>query len=226
VRWQDEEVKLAELAGRLAFRRRREVQYKGHTAVQHVAEAEVVLDRPAWRHRRRGGRLINERVPGPPLTLRLVASRVCDAGGQTLAVWYLLTNVPAEVDTATVARWSYWRWRVESLFKLLKGAGHQVEHWQQQTGEAIAQRLLVAALACALVWRLGRHPSAEAATLRGLLIRLSGRQMRWGCAHTAPALLAGLWVLLTMLEALEQHSVTELHRFKQLLFDTAEQDTG
>src|SRR6266849_7409567 len=67
----------------------REVTYQGHKAVQHVAEAEVVLDRPAWRHRRRGGRVVNERVPGPPITLRLVVSRACDPTCRTLAVWYL-----------------------------------------------------------------------------------------------------------------------------------------
>jgi hypothetical protein len=226
VRWRGEELSLADVAGRLTFRRCREVTYKGHRAVQHVAEAEVVLDRPAWRHRRRGGRVVNERVPGPPITLRLVVSRVCDAGGRTLAVWYLLTNVPAEVDTATVALWYYWRWRIESLFKLLKGAGQQVEHWKQPQGEAIAKRLVVAAMACALVWRLERHPSAEAADLRPLLVRLSGRQMRWGREATAPALLAGLWVLLAMLAVLEEHSVEELRRFKKLVLDIAEDDSG
>ena len=226
VRWQGDEVSLAHLAGRLAFRRCREVTYQGHRAVQHVAEAEVVLDRPAWRHRRRGGRVINERVPGPPITLRLVISRVCDTTGRTLAVWYLLTNVPAAVDTATVALWYYWRWRIESLFKLLKSAGQQVEHWKQPDGGAIAKRLLVAAMACALVWRLERHPATEAADLRTLLVRLSGRQMRWGREATAPALLAGLWVLLAMLAVLEEHSVDELRRFKNLVLDTAENDSG
>jgi hypothetical protein len=226
VRWQGEELSLANLAGRLSLRRCREVTYKGHQAVQHVAEAEVVLDRPAWRHRRRGGQLINERVPGPPITLRLVVSRVCDASGQTLAVWYLLTNLPAEVDTATVALWYYWRWRIESLFKLLKSDGQQVEHWKQPSGEAIAKRLVVAAMACALVWRLQRQPSAEAGALRTLLVQLSGRQMKWGQESTAPALLAGLWVLLAMLGALEQHSVEELRRFKQLVLGTAEEDSG
>jgi hypothetical protein len=226
VRWQGEELSLAHVAGRLSFHRCREVTYQGQRAVQHVAEAEVVLDRPAWRHRRRGGRVLNERVPGPPLTLRLVVSRVCDASGQTLAVWYLLTNLPGEVDTATVALWYYWRWRIESLFKLLKSAGQQVEHWKQPQGEAIAKRLVVAAMACALVWRLERHPSVEAANLRQLLVRLSGRQMRWGREATAPALLAGLWVLLAILAVLEEHSVEELRRFKQLVLDTAENDSG
>lgn len=226
VRWQGEELSLTQLAGRLPLRRCREVPYKGQQAIQRVAEAEVVLDRPAWRHRRRGRRRINERVPGPPITLRLVVSRVCDTTGRTLAVWYLLTNVPATVDTATVALWYYWRWRIESLFKLLKGAGHQVEHWQQQGGEALAKRLLVAAMACALVWQLERQESAEAAALRGLLIRLSGRQMKRGRSHTAPALLAGLWSLLVMLEVLGEHSVEELRRYKDILLGTAEEDSG
>jgi hypothetical protein len=217
---------LAELAGRLKFCRCREVDYKGQKAVQRVAEAEVVLDRPAWRHRRRGGRLINERVPGPPITLRLVVSRVCDGSGKTLAVWYLLTNLPAEVDTATVALWYYWRWRIESLFKLLKSHGQQVECWQQEGGEAIAKRLLVAAMACALVWRLQRHKAPEAGSLRALLVQLSGRQMKWGQEHTAPALLAGVWVLLAMVEALEQHSPEDLRRFKELLLGGAEEDSG
>jgi hypothetical protein len=101
-----------------------------------------------------------------------------------------------------------------------------VEHWKQQDGEAIAKRLVVAAMACALVWRLGRQPSAEAAALRQLLVRLSGRQMKWGRESTAPALLTGLWVLLAMLAVLEEHSVEELRRFKKLVLDTAEDDSG
>jgi hypothetical protein len=225
-RWRGEELSLAQLAGRLAFRRCREVTYRGQVAVQHVAEAAVVLDRPAWRHRRRGGRTINERVPGPPIALRLVVSRVCDATGTTRAVWYLLSNVPAEVDTATVALWYYWRWRIESLFKLLKGAGQQAERWQQRGAEALAKRLLVAAMACAVVWRLERQGSAEAAGLRRLLVRLSGRQMEWGREATAPALLAGLWSLVAMLEVLDEHSVEELRRFKDLLLGGAEEESG
>ena len=157
---------------------------------------------------------------------RLVVSRVCDPGGRTLAVWYLLTNVPADVDTATVALWYYWRWRIETLFKLLKSAGQQVEQWKQPHGEAIAKRLVVAAMACALVWRLERDRSAEAGRLRALLVQLSGRQMKWGREATAPALLAGLWVLLAMLAVLEQHSVADLRRFKELVLGPAEEDSG
>ena len=120
VRWRGQERSLADVAGQLPLRRCRAVTYRAQTAEQRVARAAVVLDQPAWRHRRRNGQLVNERVPGPPITLRLIVSRVCDGTGRTLAVWYLLTNLPATVDTATVALWYYWRWRIESLFKLLK----------------------------------------------------------------------------------------------------------
>ena len=58
LRWQDEELSLTQLNDRLhgggQFQRCREVTYRGQKAVQHVAEATVILDRPAWRHRSRG----------------------------------------------------------------------------------------------------------------------------------------------------------------------------
>jgi hypothetical protein len=144
------------LRRRGAFRYVRTVRYQGHKAWQYVAEAAVVLERPAWLHRTVNGRRRRLKRVGPPLPLRLVVSEVRSAAGQVLARWQLLTNVPAAVDAATVALWYYWRWQVESYFKLLKAAGQQVEHWQQETAVATCRRLLVASMACALVWRLAR----------------------------------------------------------------------
>ena len=46
---------------------------------------------------------------------------------------------------------------------------------------------------------------------------LSGRQMKRGRESTAPALLAGLGVLLAMLAVLDEHSVEELRRFKEIV---------
>ena len=230
VRWQAEELSVAALGQRLhgrgLFRRSRPVTYHGQTAVQHVTETTVVLDRPAWRCRRHKGKKVSVRVPGEALSVRLIISRVCNDAGKTLAVWYVLTNLPAAVEAATVALWYYWRWRIESFFKLLKSAGQQAEAWQQETGAAIAKRLLVAAMACALVWQIERQPAPEAARLRQLLVKLSGRQMKYGQTHTTPALLAGLWVLVTMLETLEHHSVEELRNFKNYLSFLPPQDTG
>ena len=229
VRRENAEASLSEIQAVLQtqgqFRRTREVTYRGQSAVQHVAETTVVLDRPAWRHRRRKGQTTKERVPGQPITLRLIISRVCDESGRTLAVWHLLTNAPAQVSGETLALWYYWRWRIESFFKLLKSAGQAVEQWQQETGAAIARRLLVAAMACTIVWKLERASTPEAISFRDFLVRLSGRQMKYGKTHTAPSLLAGLWVYLAMLDALDQHTPDELRAMKGQLA-LASHDTG
>lgn len=190
------------------FRLTRKVLYHGKPAEQWVAEVAVRLTRPAQRNRPGVGD--RKRIPGPPLDLRLVISEVRDANGKVLAVWYLLSNVPSDVTAATLALWYYWRWSIESYFKLLKSAGMQVETWQQATAAAIARRLLVAGMACVTVWRLARSTHPLANNARQLLVRLSGRQMKHGCEFTLPALLAGMWTLLAMIETLESYTVEEI----------------
>jgi hypothetical protein len=192
--------------GRL--KRVREVSFHGKPAVQYLAEVNVKLTRPAQRNRPDTGD--RQRIPGPPLDLRLIIAEVRSPEGEVLAVWYLLTNLPAMVDAATVALWYYWRWSIETYFKLLKSAGMQLEMWQQKSAAALARRLLVASMACVTVWRLARnaHPAAERA--RRLLVRLSGRQMKHRRTFTLPALLAGMWTMLAMLETLETYSLEEL----------------
>ena len=147
-----------------------------------------------------------------------------DSGQIVLAEWILLTNVTTALATAEqLAYCYYWRWRIESFFKLLKSHGQQLEQWQQETGPAIARRLLIASMACVVVWQLQADSSQEAMDLKDILVRLSGRQTKRTCRHTAPALLAGLWCLLSMLELLEQYDLRELKRLaKQILF----RDTG
>jgi hypothetical protein len=121
---------VALLASRQAFVDTREVLWHGKLARQWIAETEVTLDRPAQPHRvGPDGRQKRVKVPGPAITLRLVISRVYDEKGNLLAQWLLLTNVPPEVGAAEIALWYYWRWRIESFFKLLKGAGQHVEQW-------------------------------------------------------------------------------------------------
>lgn len=197
-----------------AFRHVREVEYHGHAAQQWVAEVSVRLLRPGQRNRPGVGD--RQRVPGPPLPLRLVIAEVRDSGGQVLATWYLLTNVPADVEASTIVLWYYWRWRIESFFKLLKSAGMNVEQWQQESASAIAKRLLVASMACVVVWRLARSQDPQAETARDLLVRLSGRQVKRARKFTMPALLAGMWVLLAMLEVLESYKPEELRELAAL----------
>lgn len=197
-----------------AFHQTRSVSYQAKKAQQWIAETEITLTQPARPHRRDGQP--RRSIPGPPLSLRLVISEIRNEQGNVLAVWFLLSNVPATVEAAEIALWYYWRWRIESYFKLLKSAGQEVEHWQQETAHAIAKRLLVASMACVVVWQLARSDAPEAEPMRQLLVRLSGRQMKRNKPFTAPALLAGLWVLLAMLHVLEAYHVDDLRRLAQL----------
>jgi hypothetical protein len=189
--------------------------YQGHKARLWVAEEEVVLDQPARTMvvvgQGRKARKTQHAIKGAPLTLRLVIVQVRAATGEVLASWYLLSNASAELaDTLQLARFYYWRWRIESYFKLLKSHGQQLEHWQQGTGAAIFRRMLVASMACAGVWALQADDSEEATELKDLLICLSGCQTKKSAPHPAPALLTGLWALLKMLELLEQQSLDDL----------------
>jgi hypothetical protein len=98
-----------------------------------------------------------------------------------------------------------------------------LELWQQETGPAIARRLLVAAMACVVIWQLQADQSTEAGELKNILIRLSGRQTKRSRPHTAPALLAGLWVLLSTLALLEH---CDLNHLRSLVARIRYFDTG
>jgi hypothetical protein len=197
----------------------REVEWHGRRAKQHVGETRVVLTRRT-RQKRKGQKPLS--VAGKPVRLRLIVSEVRSESGRVLARWLLLTNVSTEVEAARLALWYYWRWRIESFFKLLKSAGHQVEHWQQESGLAVARRLLVVSAALVMVWQLARAEGTAAAELRTVLVRLSGRQMKWGQEWTIPALLAGIWVLLTMLEMLEHYDLSKLRELAKTFFNPHE----
>jgi len=174
VLWKDDRWLISEIADHFdrecLFEDAREVAFQGKSARQEVAEATIVLHRP---HKtRKDGK--QHDIPGRPLEMRLVVARIVDEDDYLLAQWTLLTNVPADlVDASRIAEWYYRRWRIESFFKLLKSHGQELEHWQQETGEAIARRLLVAAMACVVVWTLQRCQTSEAEEIKQVLIRLS-----------------------------------------------------
>ena len=148
-------------------------------------------------------------VTGEPIAVRAVFVRLVDPDGWILAEWTLLTNVPTdEADAAEVGKWYYFRWRIESFFKLLKSHGHELEYWQQEGALATARRLLVAAMACVVVKQLEACQSEAAAEFRRYLVRLSGRRMKHKVEYTAPALLAGYYVHLMMTQYLQGHDIT------------------
>ena len=108
------------------------------------------------------------------------------------------------------SQWYYFRWQIESYHKLLKSAGMNAEAWEQESGEAFAKRLVVASMACLTVWHLRADDSADATRLKAVLVRLSGRQMKWGVADTAPSLLAGLEKLLAVVDLLVSHDLPDI----------------
>lgn len=213
VSWQGQSVLLSEINATLdreyRFKKAGEVRYRGKKVRREVAEVEVVLDRI---HKTRvNGK--QKDVRGAALTLRAVFVRLVDDQGYILAEWMLLTNVPADqVNAKTIGKWYYYRWRIESFFKLLKSAGHELERWQQTTGAAIARRLLIAAMACVYVWRLQRDKSAAAGKMRAHLMKLSGRQTRHGVESTASGLLAGWYTLMAVLTLTETVTLADLRK--------------
>ena len=211
VRWRGQECQVATIVPQLEMQYARQVEYKGLPAQQYIAETEVTLHKAARTHRMVKGQHVHRTIKGKPLDLRLVVSEIRDEAGAVLALWLLWTNVRG-VSAATIALWYYWRWTIETYFKLLKRAGHHVEQWQQTNAAAIAKRLLVAAMACVVVWSLARAQAPQAAETRQLLVRLSGRLMKRGVDFTEPALLAGMWVLLAMLDTLEEYTPAQLRR--------------
>lgn len=210
VEWKGKPIAGKAVAQKLVFTQTRQVSYRGKTRWQWVAEADVTLTRPAKPSQKKGKA---PPVPGAPVAARLVVSRVLSEDGKVLAEWLLLTNV-ADMDAATIALWYYWRWQIESFFKLIKSAGHHLESWQQESALAIAKRLLIASMACVTVWAIAADNSTEVVELRTFLVKLGGRQMRHKVKFTNPALLAGLWVFLSMLEIMDAYSQEELDRLK------------
>ena len=204
---------LSQIGSELSYSETRKVDYKGKPAIQWVGEAAVVLTRQAQPFTKDRADRKTLRKSGEPLPARLIVSRILGEDGHLLAEWYLLGNLEPQVASERLALWYYWRWRIESYFKLLKGGGHQLENWQQESGEAVFKRLLIASQACAVSWRLMRAEGEFAEQTRDFLVRLSGRQMKRSQPVTASALLAGLYMLLAMCETLEQYTPQELAGF-------------
>ena len=223
VMWENRECQLKDVVADLNLKFQDVLNAKGEPEVIsiqagtgriRIATTEVVLHRPAKKNtgeKTAGGYKRQVDVPGPPIPLRLIVTRVVNEVGKVITEWCLLTNVDKSlVDAATLGRWYAWRWRIETFHKLLKSAGMNAESWQQETGSAFLRRLCVVVMACVTVWHLQREESEEAVRLRKLLVRLSGRQMGYGVESTAPALLAGLEKLLAIDDVLQTEDLHEI----------------
>jgi hypothetical protein len=143
-----------------------------------------------------------------------------DEENNIVAEWLLITNVlDKKVSAQTLATWYYYRWKIESYFKLLKSSGFNLEEWQQKEPVALFKRLLVVSLSCLMVWKLANDSSHNAKEIRNFLVLLSGRLIERGKEFTLPALLAGLESYLQMMDVMLLFSHEELLDMHKKLTD-------
>ena len=222
----DKDLKQGELADSLdkgEFVKSIEYRPKGKKREQvkiYVNEVEIELRRDATKSIINSkGNKATEKTAGEHIKARLVVERLINKQGEIVAQWILLTNVSNSVSAEKIATWYYYRWKIESYFKLLKSAGFNLEKWQQKKAEAIFRRILICSHASILLWKLQQSNEKNAEIIKKFLIKLSGRLMEWGKDDTAPALLAGLWNFLQMMEVLTLYDIDELFKMRDDLSD-------
>jgi hypothetical protein len=203
--------KVAEAAERVETQQVQPIAYKGNQHMLHVGETAIRITRAAKPKRKddSGQRVAPQ--PGSAIEAKLIVAVVKDDQDKIVARWSLISNVPSEIAAVEMTTWYYWRWTIECYFKLLKQAGHDIEAWLQTRPEAILRRLLISCMACVLTWRIQRSEDEHHQKIRVFLTRLSGRQQKRGRLESAPALLAGLSILLNTLQLLSEYSIDELN---------------
>ncbi len=174
--------RLIDVAEQIEFRNGGAVAVGPNLVAQElIGEATARIDRPGCPNRQVDGKKqFRKRVYGHQVKVRLIVSQLRLPDETIMAQRVLISNLADEVKAETISQFYYWRWSIESFFKLMKSGGHQLEQWQQESAEAIGKRLLLAAMASVTTWQIMRAKGGQGERVRGLLIRLSGRQVRRG----------------------------------------------
>ena len=119
--------------------------------------------------------------------------------------------------TRVIGLWYYYRWNIETYFKLLKSSGFNLEKWQQETSQAIFKRLLIASYACLLVWQIEHSNHKNIMEIKKFLVKISARLVSKGKVSTSPALLAGIWSFFSTMDILELYDIEKLLSMKKEL---------
>ena len=184
----------------------------------YVNSVDIVITRDAYiRYTNANGKATCTREKGKPVSMRFVVERLVDETNNVVATWLLLSNLKHDVSDATIGLWYYYRWKIESYFKLLKSSGFNLEKWQQERSQAIFKRVLIASYACILVWQIEHANHQNIEEIKRFLVRLSGRLVARGKVATSPALLAGIWNFFSTMDVLERYDIEKLFEMKKEL---------
>jgi hypothetical protein len=197
------------------------IKYQKKKVTIYVNECEVAVIRDANKTTINAeGKKHIQKISGDTVKARFIVERLVDEENNIVAEWLLITNVlDKKVSAQTLATWYYYRWKIESYFKLLKSSGFNLEEWQQKEPVALFKRLLVVSLSCLMVWKLANDSSHNAKEIRNFLVLLSGRLIERGKEFTLPALLAGLESYLQMMDVMLLFSHEELLDMHKKLTD-------
>lgn len=214
------DIKQEELANRLPLGKKvKDIKYKKKKVTIYANECDISITRDATKMvLQDSGKKKLVKTSGEPIKARFIVERLVDEKNEVVATWLLISNILDDSVTAsTLATWYYYRWKIESYFKLLKSSGFNLEQWQQKEPEALFKRLLVVSQSCMLVWKIANDNSANAKKLRKILIQLSGKQIQRGVDWTYPALLSGLEQYLSTIDLLMKFSTDEIFKMKDEL---------
>jgi len=219
---QEIKIKQAALADKLPLGKKvKKINYKKKKVTIFVNECNIAISRDATKMIiDKDGKKRVQRTQGKTIKLRFVVERLVNDKNEVVAQWLLLSNLfDEDIDAKTLAKWYYYRWKIESYFKLLKSSGFNLEEWQQKEPLALFKRLLVISNACIIVWKIANDNSDNAKVIRDFLISLSGKQIQRGIDFTYPALLSGLENYLSALDLLRQYSIEDIFKMRDELVE-------
>ena len=223
----DKSIKQGALANQLGLGKFvKTIKYKKKKVKIYVNECEVEVRRDATKMTiNNEGKKSITKTSGKAIKARFIVERLVDDENNVVAEWLLISNIlDTTVWAETLATWYYYRWKIESYFKLLKSSGFNLEEWQQKKPIALFKRLLVVSFSCLLVWKIANDNSQDAKKVREFLVLLSGRLIERGKEFTPPALLAGLENYLQMMDVMLLFSREELLDMKKMLSALVDRD--
>ena len=154
---EEKSYKQGELANKLGLGKLvKTIKYQKKQVKIYVNSCEVEIRRDVNKTTiTKEGKKYIQKISGDAVKARFIVERLVDEENNIVAEWLLISNViDKNVSAQTLATWYYYRWKIESYFKLLKSSGFNLEEWQQKEPIALFKRLLVVSLSCLMVWKL------------------------------------------------------------------------